>query len=252
MKNHPLFETDADVGFIHVTRFEATGQKWCARLFAAEELPGLEELHAQFGGGNFELKARGPDKRHIVAVQKIQLDGRPKPLNPEPEAAQPQAMHAAPSGESAMLPLMMQWMQMQQAAATEANRQQSQLMIALISGAKQDAQSHVQAMGQQYAAFAAAQSSLMEKLLVGATSKEAGGVDTFLKGIEFAQEVSAGKNDADAEQRASEDTLAQVLEGAKTFMQYDLQTRAAQGPRNGAAAPPAPAAAPPRAPAETK
>lgn len=215
---HPLFPADDDgdvpsVGYIHVTRHGAQGQQWCARLFAASELSDLAAVHELFGGGLYELIARDPSNKKIVARVRYSLEGRARPLNPEP-TPEPTAQQPQQQQSTDLLPLMLQWMQAQQSAAAEAGRQQTQLMLAMMADAKATSAAHVEAMGRLHAEFAKSQSELLGRVATGA--KEAGGgTETFIKGIEFAQELAAGAAEARAE--PDDNTLETLLEGAKLF-----------------------------------
>lgn len=258
---HPLFPVERDdddaieVGWIHVTRFEGGGQKWSPRLFAATELADLETLAENFGGGSYELIARAHDRRTITGRRRYQLPGRPLPLDGAPvEERAPQAPAVAPSSTSdAILIAMMQMMAQQQQA-------QTQLMVAMLTKSEQGSKEHVQSMTALHDRFAQSQAMLFGKMLEaqqGTGGGGAGGLDGFMKGIEFAQEMVQGQVEAAAEKDESGSDLKEILEGVKMFAQLQSQERLAQmeamRARGGAqrqAPPPKPQSPPPNGAAE--
>lgn len=222
---HPLFPLEADddepidVGWIHVTRHEAGGQRWAPRLFAAHELTDLGELAELYGGGAFELIARDGAKRTITGRRRYALPGRPKPLAPEDDTGgvppQPAAPAPATGANEAILLAVLQMMQQQSA-------QQTQLVIALLTKADQGAKEHMQSMTALHDRFAQSQAQLMVTLLEAAKSGggEGGGIETFLKGLEFAQELRAGIAEGQAEDDGGSD-IQDLLEGMKAFAAMD-------------------------------
>ncbi|MBK8997447.1 MAG: hypothetical protein IPM35_17095 [Myxococcales bacterium] len=229
---HPLFPVEhdddepAEVGWIHVTRFEGGGQKWSPRLFAASELADLETLAEAFGGGSFELVARGHDRRTITGRRRYQLPGRPLPLDGgASEERMPAATQApAPSSTSdAILIAMMQMMAQQQQA-------QTQLMVAMLTKSDQSSKEHVQSMTALHDRFAQSQAMLFGKMLEAQQGGGAGGggMDGFMKGIEFAQEMVQGQAEAQADKDDSGSDLKELLEGVKMFASMQHQERLAQ------------------------
>lgn len=229
---HPLFPVEhdddepAEVGWIHVTRFEGGGQKWAPRLFAAAELADLETLAEAFGGGSYELVARTHDRRTITARRRYQLPGRPLPLDGgTSEERMPHAPPvAAPSSTSdALLIAMMQMMAQQQQA-------QTQLMVAMLTKSDQSSKEHVQSMTALHDRFAQSQAMLFGKMLEaqGSGGSAGGGLDGFMKGIEFAQEMVQGQAEAQAEKDESGSDLKELLEGVKMFASMQHQERLAQ------------------------
>lgn len=230
---HPLFPIESDddepaeVGWIHVTRFEGGGQKWAPRLFAAAELADLETLSEAFGGGSYELVARAHDRRTITTRRRYQLPGRPLPL--DGGTSEERMPHAAPaaapqSTSDALLIAMMQMMAQQQ-------QSQTQLMVAMLTKSDQSSKEHVQSMTALHDRFAQSQAMLFGKMLEAQTSGGgggAGGMDGFMKGIEFAQEMVQGQAEAQAEKDEGGSDLKELLEGVKMFAGMQHQERLAQ------------------------
>ena len=227
---HPLFPTEHDddepteVGWIHVTRFEGGGQKWAPRLFAAAELADLETLSDAFGGGSYELVARGQDRRTITGRRRYQLPGRPLPLDggasEERAPAPPVAMPVGGGSSDAILIALMQMMAQQQQANT-------QLMVAMLTKSDTSSKEHVQSMTALHDRFAQSQAMLFGKMLEAKEAGGGGGTDGFMKGIEWAQEMYAGQKEAAGEEEGGGD-LKDLLEGVKMFAGMEHAERMAQ------------------------
>jgi hypothetical protein len=137
MSEHNLFppnegnDEGPDVEQIHVTRFSDGGQKYCAYLFGADELRGLQQIQEMFGGGNYELIARSEGK--VSARRKYSLEGRSLPLvyGTEPRQPEPQPVTQviqAPTNSSEMMQFMTMMVQQGQAQAQiQAQAQAAQL-----------------------------------------------------------------------------------------------------------------------------
>jgi len=228
---HPLFPCENDdepveVGWVHVTRFDGGGQKWAPRLFGAGELDSLEALAELYGGGSYELIARGHDRRTITGRRRYMLGGRPLPLDggTSEERAPAQAPPLAPQSSSdAILIALMQMMGQQQQATT-------QLMVAMLTKSDQSSKEHVQSMTALHDRFAQSQATLFAKMLEagGASGGSAGGSDGFMRGIEFAQEMFAGQQEAQAEKADDGNDLKDLLEGVKMFAGMEHTERMAQ------------------------
>ncbi len=229
---HPLFPVEhdddepAEVGWIHVTRFEGGGQKWAPRLFAAAELADLETLAEAFGGGSYELVARAHDRRTITTRRRYQLPGRPLPL--DGSTGEERMPHVTPAPahagtNDAILIAMMQMMAQQQQANT-------QLMVAMLTKADTSSKEHVQSMTALHDRFAQSQAMLFGKMFEAQQGGGAGGggMDGFMKGIEFAQEMVQGQVEAQAEKDESGSDLKELLEGVKMFASMQHQERLAQ------------------------
>lgn len=110
---HPLFPADEntddpapDVEWIQVTRFEKGRQVWCPRKIDAAELTELEQLHAVYGGGHYELIARnaGDEKLKKLPKRQFRLPGKSLPFpgdEPEPEEKPAAAPAPGPFGAGA-------------------------------------------------------------------------------------------------------------------------------------------------------
>jgi hypothetical protein len=154
---HPLFPVDEgepnpQVTFIQITRIDRGQQKY-GPVLRADELTTYEELFEMYGGGHYELWARGPSKLkvdgygNVTKRRRFQLPGRSKPLSKDPtpdelreldpprsavsEAAAPAASSSGSAGENNFLLAMMN-MQQQNA------QQFAQMMQAMMQSSKQE------------------------------------------------------------------------------------------------------------------
>src|SRR3989304_3410075 len=162
--NHPLFpaedETDApEVGAIHVTRHEGGSQRWAPRRFAAEDLRELSDIAELFGGGCYELIARSRDGSRITARRRYTLPGPPPPPAQPPRddrAPPPPAPPAAAplGGATDLVPMMLQWMQVQQQMASSRESTNTQLLLGMLTKSDTQSAAHVEAMASLHAGFA--------------------------------------------------------------------------------------------------
>lgn len=97
-QGHPLFPGNDDddpetpspeVCYILVNRREAAGVVTAPHVYGASDLTSLEQLHALYGGGIYELVGRGPNNARIVARRSYNLAGASKPLVPTGEEVKP-------------------------------------------------------------------------------------------------------------------------------------------------------------------
>lgn len=222
---HPLFPAMSDdrdpprVETIHVQR---TPDGTHHHAFGADELQSLEQLYQMFGGGQYTLLARAGGR--LTGRQTVTLPGRSKPLNPElpaeeddePEAPPP--MYQAPSGAPsdslmiAMLQMMQQNSQQQTQMMLAQSQQTIQLVTALMAQSGQGAQSHVATMQALHDRFAQSQSDLMKAMLESktATASSGGGLDAFMKGVEFADRFAGA---------SEEDGIAGIVDSLSPFLQ---------------------------------
>lgn len=216
MIDHPLFpptddEPDPpDVERVHVTRFEPKGQMWCPRVFMAEELMGLEDVHALFGGGAYELIARSSknkEKRNVISARRrYQIPGPSRPLvldGSEPEAPAPVVASPSPGAGGVSLwptllalipPLLQAWMGSQKehtAMMMAMMNSQQQTMAALMNAGKTDAHTLMQMMAKMNESDKANMASFFGKL---AEMKTGGGgdIEALMAGLELGSTLKSG------------------------------------------------------------
>lgn len=204
-----------DVHFVNVLRWEGGAKVTAPRLFRAEELQDQEQLFALYGGGKYELNGRDATCSRIVARRALSLPGPSKPMHPAPEVASApevqqgngetaQLLRAliaaqAPAGGGfnwqavvalvgALAPVVGQYVQAGREQAASAQRQHQEFMTALLTQQSGQSEKFVQAMAGIYTAN-------------GSRAAESGGAarNDFIKGIEYATELIAGKAEGAAE-----------------------------------------------------
>lgn len=152
---HPLFPVDEEsdddeiktVTLIQIARKENGKLMYAPRARQASELQSLEQIHAEFGGGEYAII--GYNNGRISARRTINLSGKPKPMfddgidsaaPPVPAAPPPVDPMAAMMGGQGggglmgLIMMMMQQMMQQQAAAAAS---QTQMFIAMMQGNQQ-------------------------------------------------------------------------------------------------------------------
>ncbi len=153
--NHPLFpnapeDDKREIAWVHVTRFERTGQIWFPRAFKAEELQGLDDIAGMFGGGTYELIGRAASTKSggvgvIIDRIRVTLPGEPLPFVQEETAGAPAPApmpFQVPQGGNDMHAIVIAMMQMQQASQA----QQTQLMATMFQASSQQTAAIVTAM----------------------------------------------------------------------------------------------------------
>jgi len=244
---HPLFPADADdeedeiklVSFISVSRIENGKQYLAPRQRRADELRSLDQLHAEFGGGEYVLTAFHNGR--ISTRRKLNLPGKSKPMYDEgitsPEEAKAVSQAASVDPMSAMmggqgvlmgiLAMMMQTMMQNQAQAAQS---QTQMFIAMMNKdsesyreEKAQARAELQANIERERLASERNMSLMREMM---QAKGGGSGEEFTRGVEFMrgfamQQVetlrqAAGKGE-DTDWGGILETLGQLVQGAGLF-----------------------------------
>ena len=253
---HPLFppsEDDEDpdieppdIQLIHVQRKENGKYVTAPRVFLAGELLSAAALHAEFGGGEYQLI--GKDSRHILRRKVlIQLPGPPKPMfdegTPAPQAkpaANPMAAMMSGGGEGGgiMGIVMMMMQQMMQAQSTAAANQ-SQMMMAFIQSMASGNQAQITAaqenMNRQAERDARDKESQMAMLIklteARGSGNSSGTEESFFKGVEFmrhfsTQQIENMKNQAksggDVDLEGIIGTVLEALQGFNAFKEMSV------------------------------
>jgi hypothetical protein len=207
---HPLFPASEDddddeiklVSFITISRIENGKQYLAPRQRRADELRSLDQLHAEFGGGEYVLTAFHNGR--ISTRRKLNLPGKSKPMfdeginSAEEQRAASQAapqpaldpMMAMMGGQGGgIMPFLMFMMQQQDKAADR----QMQLMIAMMQGGREssaeekaNARAEMQANLERERIASEKQMMMMrEMMLLAQAGKSGGGSEDFTKGVEF-------------------------------------------------------------------
>jgi hypothetical protein len=236
MIDHPLFppadEADEgpDVGFIHVVRHEGGQPAWCTYLFTAEELVGLDQIYALFGGGNYELVARTTSKGGFVARVRYRIEGPSKPLVMPSQVAVPTATAVAVpmipqggDGLASFMPIMAQMMMgmMQQTTA---------IITAAMSRDSDSGKVHIQTMQLLHDRSMQSQGEMLKAVLESRSNGGAASevVKALREGLELGREMSQSQQE-EPDEDGMLNTLSNVAEAFK--MAQNLE-----GPATSAAA----------------
>jgi hypothetical protein len=214
---HPLFpvaaadDEPAEVGWIHVTRWDAGVQRWAPRLYSAAELVELAQVAEWYGGGAYELIARDRRKTRITDRRKYHLPGTPRPLSaddaPAPLAAAPMQAPAAPDPSTAVLATMMQLMTQIMAQQSQSQAQMMTAVVGALQSPRHDGTAELvrHALTQQADIF---------KL---ALAEKSDGTEAVVRGLELGSQFAAGAREAAEAAAGSGDDLATIVEGVKAF-----------------------------------
>lgn len=256
---HPLFlaEDDDDdcprVELIKVTRWEAGGQRWVPQQFEPTALQSLEQIAAQWGGGNYELIAYGhrtsDGKAGAVGRRRYSLPGPSRALDGSGDAAPPPAAAApAPApmmgggGASDWIPLLIAMMKSSADTQAAMFGGMMQTVSAMVTSSRDAASQQVAQMQALSQAHATQQAALLTAIV---ESKGGGGntagsalVEMLKEGIELGR---AGGGDAGGEG----DEFGSLMETAAPIIAGMMQAQQTQPHQAPPAAPSAPPSMPP-------
>ena len=243
MKNHPLLVGDTevederyqeraekDVGSIYVYKVQAGGQPvlWSRRLMP-HELPNLDALREQYGGGHWEIAFRGADDAGIIAKVRYQVGGPEKNPDGSP-VGQPSGSVPGASIEAMLRNLIAaQSIATPPAAGSMFNAQSLALIIpavlAYLTESQRAQASRDTATQQLMAHLAASQGQGQVQLiqaLMGNRGSENNGIalqESFMKGLEtMGQVIGAAKKSTEEGTGKSLDWLevvGSVLQGLR-------------------------------------
>jgi hypothetical protein len=246
--SHPLFPVDEDsdddeiktVQLIQIARKENGKPVFAPRARQASELQSLDQIHAEFGGGEYLLYAYNNGR--ISTRRTVNLPGKPKPMYddgidasaspaqaPAPPPADPMSamMGGGQGGLMGLIMMMMQQMMQQQAQAAAS---QTQMFIAMMQGNQQQsseekaqARAELQANIERERIASERTMSLMREMM------QAKGGDTgdgFYKGVEFmraqmSQQLDMLKNSKGEGDGDLMETLGMIIQGVSAFSQMN-------------------------------
>lgn len=237
---HPLFTVDEDsdddeiktVTSIHIARKENGKLFFAPRMRAANELTSLEQIQAEFGGGEYVLI--GYNNGRISARKTLNLPGKPRPLFDEgivepatPVAAAPAPVDPMMAGQGGMMPFFMMMMQQMNQAADR----QMQMVIAMMQGGREassedkaTARAEMQANLERERIASEKQMAMMREMMQLAQSNNKGGDSSqgFTQGVEFMRSFSimqieqmkaAAKGEDGPDWGSLIETVGQALQG---------------------------------------
>lgn len=236
LEAHPLFPASEDddddeikhVSFISVSRIENGKQYLAPRQRRADELRSLDQLHQEFGGGEYVLTAFHNGR--ISTRRKLNLPGKSKPMFDEginsAEESRAAAVAAPPvdpmmammGGQGGgMMPLFMFMMQQQDKAADR----QMQMILAMMQGnqhssaeEKASARAEMQMNLERERIASEKQMAMMREMMQLTQSGNGGGSQGFTQGVEFmrafaTQQIEMARASAKGD---GEDGLGSLLE----------------------------------------
>jgi len=246
MKPHPLFppvDEDGDapeVVSIRVTRARDGGRKpeFASDEFRAEDLTSLAQLHAQFGGGEYELIALDA-KHRITRRVHYPLAGPQLPMydpaafdDRAPPRPQASAAPGAPVVQSGMGPEMV--LALMKMSADQSNAMVT-AMAQIFSSRGQDSDRYVTMMAEQSRRSEETMRTFFQTMLASAQSQSQGGVaqilDVLQRGIDLGRETGGGAEEEDG------GGLEQGLEAAERIVGVMRQAQQ-MGPQRPPGAPP--------------
>lgn len=245
---HPLFPASEDdddddikpVSYISISRIENGKQYVAPRQRRADELRSLDQLHAEFGGGEYVLTAFHGGR--ISTRRKLNLPGKSKPMFDEgitsaeetravnAQASAPvdpmQAMISGAGGGGLMGLIMMMMQQMMQQQA-QAQASQTQMFIAMMNNNHQSsaeekaaARAELQANIERERINSERTMAMMRELM----QSRGGGGEGFTQGAEFMRSVltnqieaikaNASNGDKEWDINSIMETVVQVIQGA--------------------------------------
>ena len=246
---HPLFpaseDTDDDeikpVSFISISRIENGKQYVAPRQRRADELRSLDQLHAEFGGGEYVLTAFHGGR--ISTRRKLNLPGKSKPMFDEGIGSaeeQRAAGQAAPApvdpmmammggGQGSLMGLIMMMMQQMMQQQAQAQQSQTQMFIAMMSNNQQAtadekaaARAELQANIERERINSERNMAMMREMMQAAQAGKSGGSgEDFTRGVEFmrsfaTQQIQVLQQQAkggDTDWGSILETLGQVMQG---------------------------------------
>ena len=245
---HPLFpaaEDDDDdeiklVSYISISRIENGKQYVAPRQRRADELRTLDQLHAEFGGGEYVLTAFHNGR--ISTRRKLNLPGKSKPMFDEGigsaeetkavAAAAPIDPMAAMGGQNGLMGLIMMMMQQMMQQQAQAAASQTQMFIAMMQGSAQSsseekaqARAELQANIERERINSERTMALMREMML---AKGGGSGEDFTRGVEFmrsfaTQQIETLKETAhkggDTDWGQILETLGQVMQGVGMLKQ---------------------------------
>lgn len=242
---HPLFPVgeDADedeiktVTSIHIARKENGKLMYAPRPRAANELESLEQIHAEFGGGEYVLI--GYNNGRISARRMVNLSGKPKPMydegvqeEPKPQATVAPVIDPMSGGNNSLMGLIMMMMQQMMQQQAQAAQSQTQMFIAMMQGNRQasaeekaQARAELQANIERERISSERTMALMREMM---TARSGGSGEDFTRGVEFmrsfaTQQIETLKETAtkggDTDWGSILETLGQVMQGVGMLKQ---------------------------------
>lgn len=258
---HPLFpveegETAPLVAFVQITRFDR-GQQYWGPVLRADELTTTDELFQMYGGGHYELWARGFSKLNgndrpgnITKKKRFMLAGKSKPMSNDPTPEEIRQAEgnarpfeagaiaapavAAPSSSAAGEGLLVAVLNMQQ----QSSQNFMTLMVQMLTDSKKEAAetaklqaAQLQQFSQMMMTLSGQQQQSMIGMMTAMLQSRGGGPEEMAKYADLLRKLGMGgaKPDDDKEPEG----FGKMLEDAADFVQGVVALKGASPPVNG-------------------
>jgi hypothetical protein len=246
-EEHPLFPLEEggkpfEVAFISMARKDGGAMVWIPQIFPANELTRVEQILERFGGGTYELWARGASTMHvgqpgnITKKRMLTIPGRPKPLDPSNATVQeeiaagirPNPLDAKPASSGVMggdSGVLVAILQMNQAAAERAQQQSMQFMtmfMQMMQSSKAESAQMMQTMMTAMTQMTTSQQQSMMQVLPLLITSKGGGPEEISKYLELFKSMGFAKTEAappTGTEEESELNVGEVLSNVATIMQ---------------------------------
>jgi hypothetical protein len=246
-EEHPLFPREEggkpfEVAFISMARKEGGAMVWIPQIFPANELTNVGQILERYGGGTYELWARGASTMHvgqpgnITKKNMITIPGRPKPLdpsNPTPQEEIAAGLRASPldaakaassgglTGDSAVLIAIMQMGQQAAQAQAAQSQQFMALMMQMMQEGKKESSESMRLMMSMFTQMSTASQQSLMQMLPLLVAQKGGGPDDIEKYLSIFEKLRGGSNPAPKEDgdEGSELDMGQVLSNVATIVQ---------------------------------
>jgi hypothetical protein len=194
------------------------------RQFTIDELSTVEQLHAALGPGSFELLARNGKNSRIIAKPRVVVAPEPGE-SPRGRfavgAPAPAAAPAIPAVDNSSDRLLMFMVQMSQQQAQQ-NATMMQGMMTMITGVltagNANSDKYTQQMAQMFTSFGTQQTALLQSVMNRGQATDP--QEMLLKGIELANDLRAGANEAKAEVSLGsemQETMGMIAQGVDLY-----------------------------------
>lgn len=271
--DHPLFPVDEgeknpQVTFIQITRIDR-GIQYYGPVLRAEELTTTDELFEMYGGGHYELWARGPSKLkadgagNVTKRRRFMLPGRSKPISKDPTADELRAidgvrpMDPAPASSSSSAgvlgggnnDILLAMMQMQQQNAQEF----AKMMMLMMTSSKSESteMAKMQAASQQQfttlmLTLSGQQQQSMVQMMTALMGGRSSGPEEMAKYAKLMKDLGIGGAAAKGDTEDEEGGIGKMIEDAADAIQGLVLLKGGAKPEGevvGSGAPAAPGSA---------
>jgi hypothetical protein len=267
-EEHPLFPLEEggkpfEVAFISLFRKEGGAMVLIPQIYPANELTKADQISERYGGGIYELWARGASITHvgqpgnITKKRLLTIPGKPKLIDPTnatvmeeiaagirpnpADVTKPQGLGALGGGDGGVLVAILQMGQQAAQAQAQQSQQFMALMMQMMSEGKKESAESMRMMMQMMTTMTQSQQQSMMQILPLLVTSKGGGPDELDKYLALFQKLGMKTGleppkDPDADDGVS---VSEVLSNVATIVQgapAALSALKEMAPGNGQAA----------------